>query len=174
MKRGKLKFKSGWGRKELYTHFAKLGFVYGCEVGVFTGKNARMMLDIIPDLKLYLVEPYGKHPKAKPLRFPLDYKKISSDAFRRLDGLNVKWLFGFSENIFSAVEDDSLDFVYIDGNHEYNFVMLDIILWTRKVRSGGVVSGHDFGLGGVKPALMDFCRANNKTHGSPKCQFHLT
>jgi hypothetical protein len=34
--------------------------------------------------------------------------------------------------------------VYIDGDHSYDFVMLDMILWGRKVRKGGIVSGHDY------------------------------
>ena len=39
---------------------------------------------------------------------------------------------------------ESLDFVYIDGNHHFDFVMQDIIEWSKKVRAGGVVSGHDY------------------------------
>lgn len=159
MKRGKLKFKD-WGRRELYQHFAERGFRRGCEVGVFTGINAKHMFELIPDLYLLLVEPYSRHPQAKPLRFPIDYDEIRNKAVKRLDGLNFDWLIGFSEHRFDDIADESLDFVYIDGDHTYNFVMLDIILWTRKVRPGGIVSGHDFGLGGVKPALMDYCKAN--------------
>ena len=42
------------------------------------------------------------------------------------------------------IEDSSLDFVHIDGDHSYDFVMQDIILWGRKVRIGGIISGHDY------------------------------
>ena len=54
------------------------------------------------------------------------------------------------------VDDGSLDFVYIDGGHDFDNVMLDLILWSPKVRSGGVVSGHDyyrFRAAGVAPAV---------------------
>ena len=41
-------------------------------------------------------------------------------------------------------EDNSLDFVYIDANHTEPFVTQDITEWSKKVRPGGVVSGHDY------------------------------
>ena len=42
------------------------------------------------------------------------------------------------------VEDGSLDFVFIDGDHRFDAVMMDISLWAPKVRKGGIVSGHDY------------------------------
>jgi predicted O-methyltransferase YrrM len=41
-------------------------------------------------------------------------------------------------------EDESLDFVFIDGNHAYEWVVQDIALWSKKVRKGGIIYGHDF------------------------------
>jgi hypothetical protein len=40
--------------------------------------------------------------------------------------------------------DNSLDAVFIDGNHHFDFVVQDIIAWAPKVRRGGMVSGHDY------------------------------
>ena len=41
-------------------------------------------------------------------------------------------------------EDGSFDFVFIDGNHEYSHVLEDITEWTKKVKPGGIVCGHDY------------------------------
>lgn len=41
-------------------------------------------------------------------------------------------------------DNESLDFVYIDANHEFQAVTNDIAEWSKKVRVGGIVSGHDF------------------------------
>ena len=41
-------------------------------------------------------------------------------------------------------KDESLDFVYIDGNHGLKNVVHDIVEWSQKVRKGGIVSGHDY------------------------------
>ena len=41
-------------------------------------------------------------------------------------------------------QDDSLDFVYLDGNHDFVNVTQDIHYWLKKVKPGGILSGHDY------------------------------
>ena len=41
-------------------------------------------------------------------------------------------------------EDNSLDFVFIDGAHDFKNVAMDICEWAKKVRPGGIVYGHDY------------------------------
>ena len=41
-------------------------------------------------------------------------------------------------------EDSSLDFVYIDGDHEFKAIAIDISDWIHKIRVGGIICGHDF------------------------------
>ena len=41
-------------------------------------------------------------------------------------------------------DDNSLDFVYIDGNHEFMSVSNDLFHWHKKVRVGGMIAGHDY------------------------------
>ena len=41
-------------------------------------------------------------------------------------------------------EDSSLDFVFIDGNHTFDYAVSDIIYWSYKVRKGGIVAAHDY------------------------------
>lgn len=40
-------------------------------------------------------------------------------------------------------EDESLDFVYLDGDHRFRFVLEDILAWWPKIKKGGLISGHD-------------------------------
>ena len=37
-----------------------------------------------------------------------------------------------------------LDFVFIDANHRFVDVAQDLTYWSRKVRKGGIVAGHDY------------------------------
>ena len=43
-------------------------------------------------------------------------------------------------------EDKSLDFVYIDANHEYSYVFEDITKWYKKIKKGGIISGYAYRL----------------------------
>ncbi len=40
--------------------------------------------------------------------------------------------------------DNGLDFVFIDASHEYEPTKADIRLWYRKVKTGGILAGHDY------------------------------
>jgi hypothetical protein len=62
--------------------------------------------------------------------------------FRRCE--NVKLIKGFSVEVAAEFPDEFFDFVYIDADHTYAAVRADILAWWPKVRSGGVLGGHDF------------------------------
>ena len=148
-------------RRDLYKLFAKLGFSVGCEVGVHKGQNALVMFQNIPGVKLYLVEPYADHSCSIAKWGEYNKDNVSSHenaritAHTMLKDYNCEWLEMFSEEAVKKIPDGFLDFVHIDGEHAYDWVMLDTILWTRKVREGGVVSGHDYDKPGVKKPVTD-------------------
>jgi predicted O-methyltransferase YrrM len=62
-----------------------------------------------------------------------------------------------SKQAAKAIKDESLDLVFIDGNHGYSAVKEDIELWYPKVRQGGILSGHDCEkrLADVDPNLIE-------------------
>ena len=41
-------------------------------------------------------------------------------------------------------KDQSVDFVFIDGDHRYEMVFKDIEAWFPKVKIGGIIAGHDY------------------------------
>jgi hypothetical protein len=49
-----------------------------------------------------------------------------------------------SESASHIFRNNSLDFVYIDANHAYDFVKQDITCWYPKVKKGGYILGHDY------------------------------
>ena len=51
------------------------------------------------------------------------------------------------------IPNESLDFVYIDGNHHFKYVAEDICGWSKKVRKGGIISGHDYFYSGATACL---------------------
>lgn len=52
-------------------------------------------------------------------------------------------------------DDNSLDCVFIDAAHDYDSVQKDIQGWLPKIRSGGVLAGHDWDSDAVRRAVVD-------------------
>ena len=136
----------GVNRDELPKLFTSLGFTRGAEIGVWTGDYSRRLLDANPDLHLYAVDPWLIYR---------DYRDNNQQS--RIEEKYQEALAGFApygdrvtvirKPSADAAEDipyASLDFVYIDGNHAYEYVAMDLALWGRRVRPGGIVSGHDY------------------------------
>ena len=49
-----------------------------------------------------------------------------------------------SEEVLNSIEDESLDVIYIDANHSFDFVKKDIQMWRKKLKRGGLFAGHDY------------------------------
>ncbi len=63
-----------------------------------------------------------------------------------------------SEEASAYFKDGVFDFIYLDGNHNYEFVRQDIDLWLPKVKRGGYFGGHDYSnlaLPGVMKAVEE-------------------
>jgi len=43
-----------------------------------------------------------------------------------------------------TIKDASLDFIYIDGLHDFDSVIMDLVCWIPKVKKKGIISGHDY------------------------------
>ena len=52
---------------------------------------------------------------------------------------------GDSVSVAGQYADNSLDFVFIDGDHRYEPVKNDILAWLPKMKIGSILSGHDYG-----------------------------
>lgn len=150
-------------RIKLADYFAKQGFKVGAEIGVADGRYSEILLKSNPRLRpLYCIDPYA--PYHGNWRSQSDQNLAYDRAVERLSKYNANIIRKTSLEACGEFEDGSLDFVFIDGAHDFNNVMLDIILWTAKVRKGGIVSGHDYYEARtvkVIPAVSTFCTQNN-------------
>lgn len=73
----------------------------------------------------------------------------------------ITWVYDYSDIAASQLPDD-LDFVYIDGNHNYEYVKKDINIYYKKILPGGIISGHDYpDILDVKRAVDEFADTNN-------------
>ena len=70
-----------------------------------------------------------------------------------------------SGKVSNMFEEESVDWIYIDGNHSYEYVIKDLNLYAPKVKVGGFVTGDDYGVkgwwnNGVKKAVTEFLKKN--------------
>lgn len=129
-------------KRSLYNH--SHSDLTGAEVGVFKARNAENILQNLNIKKLYLIDSYVAYPEYLDSTLPA-LKEAVKIAAKRLAPYEDKivWIREFSDKAVKKIP-DNLDFVYIDANHSYDFAKHDIKDYWPKIRTGGVLSGHDY------------------------------
>ena len=131
-------------RVHLARLFERSGYRIGAEIGVCRGVHAKMLALANPEATIYCIDPWEVYDEYEEPYTPELMAECYEETKQRLAGTNCVIVRKFSMNAVLDFEDGSLDFVYIDGNHEFQHVTNDIAEWSKKVRKGGIVSGHDF------------------------------
>ena len=150
-------------RTDIASMFGALGYTKGAEIGVLRGDYSFVFCRTIQNLKLYCVDPWYNWNRIKN---PIPKMEAAyHHCKRRLSQYDVELMRMTSEDASKLIPDGSLDFVYIDGMHDYKNVLLDITLWYPKVRVGGIVSGHDYidipPCVGILEAVKEFVSSHN-------------
>ena len=120
------------------------------EIGVFQGTTSEELKILFPDAFLYLIDPWEMYEaylskEAGPIsKNSADYEsayQLVKKAFDQDPKVKI-----IRKTSLDALEDvpEEIDLVFIDGNHDYAHVKQDIEHWLPKIRSGGMISGHDY------------------------------
>jgi len=143
----------------------------GAEIGVWKGGFTSQILKSVHPKQLYLIDPYAYQPTytsawyGKP---ELDQEKMDTifeETKADLDSISgdvdLQFLREDSTTAHQKIKEETLDWVYIDGNHTYEFVRKDLLNFYPKVKVGGYITGDDYGLqgwwdNGVKKAVDEF------------------
>lgn len=131
-------------RNDLPSFFKEMGYKVGAEIGVYRGKFAKRFAEI--GLKIYAIDPWKPYfcsvrKKDSVEREEYFYNKASGLLSRYK---NVSIIRKTSMDALKDFKDESLDFVYIDAIHSLKYVVEDLDGWSKKIRKGGIVSGHDY------------------------------
>lgn len=130
------------------------------EIGVFNGGTAERILSCTQLGKAYLIDPYTAYDDNGTASNETDtaLAKARNEAYRRNKKYKAaEFLYLPSLEAAKQFKDNSIDIVFIDAAHTYKDCKADIEAWLPKVRTGGVVSGHDFGwrFKGVVEAVVE-------------------
>lgn len=151
---------------DLIKYFAELNFTKGAEIGVAEGYFSEAMFKTIPNLELFCVdswEVYKNNRWAGSEERNIHHRNTTKE---RLSKYNAGIIEEFSMDAVQQFDDGELDFVYIDANHSFDYVMQDLIEWSKKVRKGGIVAlddYYDFKGAGVIEAVDAYCKAHGIT-----------
>lgn len=140
----------------------------GAEVGVQSGQYAKQLLENINNLKrFYCVDAWRHLDGYIDISNVHDqiHEEYYQETCSRLNPWIDKITFIRELSIIGAkkIPDHSLDFVYIDADHSKESVTKDLHAYLPKMKSGGIMSGHDYldgilpyGVFGVKSAVDEF------------------
>lgn len=123
------------------------------EIGVWRGRYSRSILSVTKPKELHLIDPWIVQPEF-PSRWyggtnnyftPARFDQIYQDVIQRFkDHPNVKVHRGKSADVLPTFPDHYFDWVYIDGNHYYEFVLQDLELCLQKIKPEGYITGDDW------------------------------
>jgi hypothetical protein len=148
------------GRRRFLLDLLPKGSV-GAEIGVHQGDFSRVLLDEVAPSHLHLVDPwrfepspvyeralYGGRLEDGQAEMDARYRSVLERFAAEIAAGQVSVHRGTSEEVLAALPDGSLDWVYIDGNHLYEYVARDLELALRKTTASGLVTGDDYAEGG--------------------------
>lgn len=138
-------------REQLAQYLSDNGFKTGVEVGVERGVFTEVLCKA--GLKVYAVDAWKAY---KGYREHVSQEKLDQfyvETTERLDPYDCEVIRGYSLESVNIFEDETLDFVYLDANHSFVHIAQDLDAWSKKVRKGGIVAGHDYKRFGGKYGL---------------------
>jgi hypothetical protein len=163
----------------------------GVEIGVFKGEFSKEILNSWTGT-LYMVDVWrGLDDGYDDSSNQHNHTNAYMETMKNIKGFEDRGVMirTSSEEASKLFLDESIDFIYIDANHAYDYVKEDIKFWFPKLKKGGLFSGHDYltidwynepiyhpngkdryiytknnfynGIFGVNPAVDEFCDKNN-------------
>ena len=129
----------------------------GVEIGVWEGDFAALALRIVRPARLHLIDPWRfvSEPAYERAWYGGAIAESQEDMDRVYTGVLARFAGeiergivrvhrGPSAEAAALFAEDSLDWVYVDGNHGYEFVSRDLEEYFARLRGGGVICGDDY------------------------------
>ena len=123
------------------------------EIGAFYGANiisVGLTYGLHNDSKLFCIDPwedyneYNEYKNEQPRIYETFNENIKNSGFQDKIIINR----GYSNKEIHKFDDDFFDIIYIDGNHEPEYVLEDAVISFRKLKVNGIMIFDDYGWGG--------------------------
>ena len=131
-------------RDNLPEFFKEMNFKIGAEIGTYRGEYTEKFCKV--GLTMYAIDPWIGYIGAGRSEQKQDMQDTNFEiAQKRLAPYKDCTLVRkTSMEALADFKNESLDFVYIDGDHRFPYIAEDLYEWYSKVKKGGIISGHDY------------------------------
>ncbi len=149
-------------REELLGSLPKDSII--AEIGVDHGDFSQQIINISQPKKLHLIDAWHSERYHEGLALLVE-KKFEQQISNQLVEINR----GLSIDVVDSLPDNYFDWIYIDTVHDYHTTKLEMEKYSKKLKEGGIIAGHDYSMGnwvkgykyGVIEAVHEFCVNND-------------
>ena len=143
----------------------------GVEIGVWMGDFSKKILETVRPTMFYLNDPWEFFPQKPGSWYGGNWATCQEDMDKIKDDVcnyfeiynNVKIIKDYSYNLFEYITPNELDWTYIDGNHDHQFVLADLNTSKKLIKENGLIIGDDYYPGNdIDLAIRDFIKMNPK------------
>ena len=139
------------------------------EIGARYGESSAALIRLLSVAEYHIIDPYTAYTGYSNDGFFRSLNRsgdrIMKSTQRYLNKLNSSVTFhrkmSNDPELLQTFGDLKFDLVFIDGNHQYEFVIEDLSNYWSRIAQGGVLVGDDYHLVGVRRAVQDFVDAQN-------------
>ena len=123
--------------------------VYGIEIGIKEGMNSIALLEMCPNIeKLTGIDPFAPYVDLGYQWSVEEQDTIYNYMLKNVKLRNCEHRFNHirakSLDVVDQFQDNSVHFVFIDGEHTADIVNAELDAYWPKLVVGGIMSGHDF------------------------------
>lgn len=117
------------------------------EIGSRGGESLEFLMDNFSIKKIISIDPFELYHEFDDYVGPM-HNKDTDELFNNLKNKfkdkPVEFFRKKSDEVHAEIENLSVDLVFVDGNHTYEFVYNDIKNYLPKIKQGGIMCGDDY------------------------------
>jgi predicted O-methyltransferase YrrM len=130
------------------------------EIGSYCGSGSTIIANTFKNSKLFCVDPWEKYVEDCSI-YDINKQELELKEAEQIFDKKILNYNNVIKNKMASIEfaknitNETIDFVYIDGNHQYSSVKEDIEIWKPKIKQGGIIGGHDYHWESVQRAIHE-------------------
>lgn len=125
----------------------KRGYRKCAEIGVFKGRFSKFLLERCKEISIICVDTWSGIGMSDwvidGFNGDKEYENLKNFFDNNYPG-RVTLIRKTSSEASLEIQEEYLDFIYIDASHDYESTLNDLNNWYPKLRKGGTISGHDY------------------------------